>query len=133
MTLRHQSLKILNLTEETEGNACGIGNADITTKKLFDNIDFKKTYTNAITSGVLESVRIPLVSKNDKEAIELATHITNIFDGSKAKLVRIKNTNELEEISVSESIYKEIKNQKLFKISGSMQEMRFDQSGKILD
>jgi len=128
-----KKLVVLNLTKETEGNASGIGNADIITRRLFNNIDFKKTYTNAITSGVLEAVKIPLVSKNDKEAIELATYITNVFDASKAKLVRIKNTLQLEEILISESIYKEIKNQKFFTVLGSFQEMRFDQNHNFLE
>jgi len=128
-----KKLVVLNLTKETEENATGIGYADITTKKLFDSIDFQKTYTNAITSGVLESVKIPLVSKNDKEAIELATYITNTFDVSKAKLVRIQNTNKLEEILVSESIYQEIINQESFTVLGALQEMIFDQSGKLLN
>ena len=82
---------------------------------------------------MLESVKIPLVSKNDKEAIELAAYITNTFDVSKAKLVRIKNTNKLEEILVSESIYQEIMNQEFFTVLGSFQEMIFDQSGNLLN
>jgi len=127
-----KKIVILDLTKETEGNACGVGNADIITRKLFNNIDFNKTYTNAITSGVLESVRIPLVSKSDQEAIELATYITNIFDASKAKIMRIQNTNKLEEILVSESIYQEIKNQDHFSKVGSLKEMIFDNNGNIV-
>ena len=128
-----KKIVVLNLTKETEGNACGIGYADITTKKLFDNIDFKKTYTNAITSGVLEAIKIPLISTNEREAIKLAVGITNNLDPSKAKIVRIKNTLKLEKIIVSESICKEIRSQKYFTLSDLLQEMEFDQNGNLLN
>jgi len=128
-----KKILLLDLTQETEGNACGVGNGDIITKKLFDKIDFNKTYTNAITSGVLESVQIPLVAKNDQEAIELATYITNVFDATKAKIVRIQNTNKLEEIIVSESLYHTITCQEEdFDVVGSLHDISFDQKGNLM-
>src|SRR5574341_847606 len=40
----------LDLTEESYGNAVGIGNADFTTRRLVDKIDMKPTLINAITA-----------------------------------------------------------------------------------
>ena len=62
----------LSLTKETNGNACGVGLADITTQRLFDQIDFAKTYPNSITSTLLHPSKIPIVMKNDYDAMRLA-------------------------------------------------------------
>ena len=40
----------LDLTEESYGNATGIGNADFTTRRLVDKIDMKMTLINCITA-----------------------------------------------------------------------------------
>ena len=49
--LKVQRIVVLNLTAATKGNACGIGMADLTTKKVVDAMDRDYTYINAITSA----------------------------------------------------------------------------------
>ena len=50
---------VLGLTDRTHGNACGLGMADVTTQRCLDQVEFGSFCTNALTSGVLESARIP--------------------------------------------------------------------------
>ena len=45
----YRTLIVLDLTPESEGNAVGIGMADLTTQRVIDEIDSKPSYTNAIT------------------------------------------------------------------------------------
>ncbi|MDW7674485.1 MAG: lactate racemase domain-containing protein, partial [Bacillota bacterium] len=65
-------LVALDLTEESHGNALGVGMADVVSKKLTDKIDIQKTYTNVITSGFLTRGAIPITMPTDREAIEVA-------------------------------------------------------------
>ena len=65
-------LVVLNLTPESGGNAVAIGLADFTTRKLFKQIDFKKTYINALTANAPHVAKIPIILDNDREAIEVA-------------------------------------------------------------
>jgi Lactate racemase N-terminal domain len=102
-------LVILNLTEETHGNANGLGIADFTTRKLFDQLSFENTYPNALTSTVLPSVKIPMVLKTDLLAIKAAIKTCNMLDKQNVRLIRIKNTNEIERIEVSESMLDEVR------------------------
>lgn len=124
---------ILGLSKRTHGNANGMGYADITTKGLFDSIDFASTYTNAITARYLFGVKIPLTANSDKEAISLALNITK-KRASDVRLVRIKNTLKLSEIIVSETIYTEIKDKEFFKIDrrNVFRKMRFNKNGKLI-
>lgn len=98
---------VLGLTEKTHGNANGIGLADITTKKVFDSIDWDKGYANALTSTVVDVVKMPMFLNTEKLAVQAAIKTCNSFDMEKVRLVRIKNTLELKEIWISESLLPE--------------------------
>jgi len=133
--LRVKYVVPLRLTEKTEGNACGIGYADITVKKLIETIDFISTYTNTFTggSGDLSAVKLPVIMNTDEEAIALAIKLSYCRESQQKKIVRIKNTNQLEEIIISEGIYEDIKdNHQDFKIVSLMQPMIFDKEGNII-
>ena len=125
---------VLRLTEKTKGNACGIGYADITVKKLIDQIDFFTTYINTFTggSGDLFAVKMPVVMKTDKEAIALAIKLSHCRVPNAVRLVRIKNTNKLDDMLVSESIYHEIIQNDNVEIADSFEPMRFDNGGNLL-
>ena len=99
---------VLDLTTETKGNAYGIGLADFTTKALVEKIDYKATYTNAITSTFTERVKIPIIAENEEEAFEMAVKACGIKDLGTLRVIRIKNTLQLEEIWVSTAIYNEL-------------------------
>ena len=128
-----EQVVVLGLSKKTHGNANGMGYVDIITKELLDSIDFTSTYTNAITAGELFAVKVPLTANSDKEAIGLALNIIK-KRASDVRLVRIKNTSKLDEIIVSESIYKEIKNKEFFKINrrNVFRKMRFKKNGKLI-
>jgi len=124
----------LRLTKKTEGNACGIGYADLTVRKLIEEIDFMPTYINTFTGGGgdLFAIKLPVIIPTDKEAITLAIKFACCKEFQQAKIVRIRNTNQLEEIIISESIYEEIKDNQDFEIVSTLQPMTFDQAGNLL-
>lgn len=51
-----------------------MGNADVTTRRLFDKIDMEQTYPNSLTSRDINGFRIPIVMENDNLAIRFALH-----------------------------------------------------------
>lgn len=104
---RVQKIAVLDLTEETHGNANGIGAADVTTQAVLDKIDFVQTYTNAITSTVLSVAKLPIVMPTKRAAVALCLKTLNGVRPEEARIVRIKNTLELEEIWISDPLLKE--------------------------
>lgn len=64
-----QRVVVLDLTDASEGNASGVGLCDVTTRRLYDKIDFRGMYRNVITSRGSASARIPMVMESDHEAI----------------------------------------------------------------
>lgn len=104
---RIQKIVVLDLTQETHGNANGIGGADVTTQKVVEQMDFTQTYTNALTSTVLSVVKLPLVMPTAESAIAVGLGTCNGVSPPEARVVRIKNTLELHRLWISEALLKE--------------------------
>ena len=98
---------VLGLTEKTHGNANGIGMADMTTKAVMNEIKWEKGYANALTSTVTDVVKLPMFLDTQELAVKAAIKTCNAFDLNKVRIVRIKNTLEIGEIWISESMMEE--------------------------
>lgn len=127
-----KKIVLLGLTEETHGNACGLGAADITTIKLVNSIDFTYTFNNSITSTELAGAKIPLFVNTDKEAVAVAVRCCNLVEPPDVKIVRINNTLELNEIEVSLPVLEELRGRPDIEILSEPYAMRFDQEGNLL-
>ena len=98
---------VLRLSEKSHGNACGIGLADLTTREVYDNIDFESTYANSFACGGsfgYWTEYVPIVMSDEREAIAGAIKMLNITEPEKCKIVKIKSTLRLSEIQVSEPL-----------------------------
>jgi hypothetical protein len=69
---RASRLVVLDLRDDSEGNAIGVGVADVITERLRAKIDWAATYANAMASKSLPGARLPMVARHDAEALELA-------------------------------------------------------------
>jgi hypothetical protein len=67
-------IALLDLTEETHGNACGVGLANVTTARVAEKIDWVATYTNVVTSGIFSMYRgsLPITMAADRQALQVA-------------------------------------------------------------
>lgn len=98
---------VLRLSEKSHGNACGIGLADLTTKEVYDNIDFESTYANSFAcdgSFGYWTEYIPIVMTDEKEAIAGAIKMLRITEPEKCRIVKIKNTLNLLEMEISDNL-----------------------------
>lgn len=115
---RIKRIIVSDLAKGSNGNAIGMGLSDFITKKLFKKIDFNSTYENVLTTTFIERAKIPIISENEKTACMQAIRTLGNINNEKLKIIRIKNTLNLDEVYVSKSIYDEIKNNlKIKKIS----------------
>ncbi|PLT30627.1 lactate racemase domain-containing protein [Peribacillus deserti] len=114
---------VLGLTEKTHGNANGIGMADMTTKAVMDEIEWEKGYANALTSTVTSVIKLPMVLDTAELAIKAAIKTCNAFDLKQAKVVRIKNTLEVGEIWISESLLSQAKEAENIEILSEVSEL----------
>lgn len=122
---------ILDLTEESHGNANGIGIVDFTTKRLFDKFRMDQSYPNSLTSTVAVSVKIPMVLGSDKQLFQAAIKTCNIIDKTQVRLVRFKNTIELGELEVSENLIPEVESCPYMEVISEPYELKFDKNGNL--
>ncbi|MGJ9460367.1 lactate racemase domain-containing protein [Oceanobacillus sp. CF4.6] len=122
---------VLDVTPESEGNANGVGTADFTTERLVNKMDKHGTYANGLTSTVVGPTHISTTLPTDKMAIQAAVKTCNILDFTKVKLVRIKNTLDIGEIEVSESLLEHVEKHPNLEQSSELYEFDFNEQGNL--
>ena len=122
---------VCDLTEGSEGNAVGVGIADIITQRLLDQIDMDALNINTITGVCPEMGKIPLTLKNDRKAIEIAIKSVGLIPRDQLKIMRIKNTSLLSEVDVSEGYEEELFSRRDLNIINPKRPMAFNPSGNL--
>jgi Lactate racemase N-terminal domain len=121
----------LDITDASHGNGNGLGILDFTTQRAYEKFSFEQSYPNSLTSTVPTSVKIPMVLKNDRQAIQACIKTCNILEWSKVRLARIKNTNTIGEIEVSESLLDEVEEHPHLETLGDPYDLIFDADGNL--
>ncbi|MCL8209293.1 MAG: DUF362 domain-containing protein [Actinomycetia bacterium] len=122
---------VLGLTEETHGNATGIGLADIITRRCYEQIDWPVTYTNVVTAGSFEAAKIPMVLDTDQAALAVALKAALPVDPEQARVVRIPDTLHLETLWVSRPVADELRSNPRFTVTGETRTLSFDAAGNL--
>jgi hypothetical protein len=106
---RITAIVALGMSAESRGNAGGLGMADVTTRRLVEQINFYSFYLNGITSGTfgLRRSHIPFVMQDDYTAVALALHATAASHPTAPRLARIRNTLDVETLLIAESLVAE--------------------------
>jgi hypothetical protein len=129
--VRVKRLFVRDLTDQSKGNAIGIGLADITTKRLVDKIDYAATYKNSITGISLEKAAVPMHFETDRDAIEVALSCLGSVSPQKSRIVRIKNTLCLETVAVSEGYANRFDQRPDLEILAGPDKMEFDRQNNL--
>ncbi len=97
---------LLDLTEVTEGNAIGIGAADIIPASLARKIDFRTTYLNCFTAGPsgLRRSRLPMVLPDEESCIKAALTMCGKDLDEPKRVVRIRSTLNIFECWISPAV-----------------------------
>lgn len=96
-----------NLTPESDGNAVGVGFADVIRDSLYRAIDFEKMYINTRTSLNPSAGRLPMYLSTDREALDLVLGHLGSPAPEEQRIVWVRNTLNLERIAVSERLARE--------------------------
>ena len=128
-----KKLFIRGLTEQSHHNACGLGLADITTRRCLNSVDWASTWVNLSTNTMIDGGKIPVYQNNDFEALRLAIRTCTKTDFSKARVARIRDTLTLTEIEISESLIDDVKDRDDVEILTEPYELKFDEDGYLED
>lgn len=128
---RIKRIVALDLAIESKGNAYGIGLADFTTKRLVKTINFDEMYLNALTSTFINRSMIPMTLADDLAAIRAAIESLGLRDKEKIRMVRIKNTLNLDKMIISEPLAIEAKSNRFLRLASKPVSMDFDSNNNL--
>ncbi len=124
-------LFVRDLTENSNGNATGLGLADLTTQRLVDKINYQATYMNCITGISIEKAAVPMHFPTDQEAMRIALGSIGLTPSEKSRIVRIKNTLHVDEVEASEAYLEEMKKRSDLEVLEGPRPMSFDGQGNL--
>ena len=128
-----RGLAVLNLTEETHGNANGMGAADFLTRRLHDRIDFEATYLNGLADpAAVKDISVPPVMPHDRGAMAMALRKGNALD-EPPLLVRIRDTLSLDRLLVSPAVLERIAGDSAYTVVEEPRRIAFDREGNLAD
>lgn len=106
-TVRCKRIFVRGLTEETHGNATGIGLSEFTNQRTADAIDRKITAINCVTGLHPTAAMIPIAYETDREVVEQALHTCGLVEPRMQRSFRFR-IRCTAEVLVSEAYLPEI-------------------------
>jgi hypothetical protein len=128
-----QRIVVRDLTGPTQGNAVGIGMADVVLRRAVDKVDRQKTYMNCITAKTPEGARVPLTVDCDREALSIALACCLRVTPESARIVRVRDTKHLELLYVSAPALPDVLATGNCEIVEPPRPIAFDAAGMFLD
>ena len=122
---------VRDITEESNGNATGIGLADFTTTRLVEKVDRYATYMNGITGLGPQKSKIPFYYDTDREAIDVALSTIGLTPPEEAKVARVESTLKLATLDISEAFIEDAKLRSDLEIVGEAKPFEFNASGNL--
>ena len=130
---RIQRYIVHGLTDDTEGNATGIGMFDFALRRAVERMDQIPTAMNMITAKSPQGARIPITVETDRQALQLAiASALKVPDGG-AKIMRIASTKSLETFYASETLRDELAAFGNVTLDGEFGPIGFDPDGMFGD
>ena len=126
-------LFVRGLTELSHHNACGLGLADITTRRCLNDVDWESTWVNLTTNLMIGGGKIPFYQDNDYDALRVALRTCPRIDYGQARVVRIHDTLSLHEFEVSEALAEDLRDVEGVEVLGEPYDLRFDDEGFLAD
>ncbi len=130
-SVRCKRIFVRGLTEETHGNATGIGLSEFTNQRTADAIDRKITAINCITGLHPTAAMIPIAFDTDREVISNALHTCGLVEPPQSKVIQIPDTLHLAEVLVSEAYLPDFAGRADLEQLSEPTDMAFDARGDL--
>ena len=128
-----RTIFLRGLTEETHGNATGIGMAEFALTRAVDAMDVAITRRNCITGGSPTGAMIPLHYQTDKEVLEATLPEMGLTAVPDTKVMWIHNTLEVSELECSVAYLNEARQSNEIEILSEPRPLPLDNNGNLPD
>jgi hypothetical protein len=129
---RISMIYVRDLTRPSAGNAVGVGFADVIHERLYQKIDFHKTYLNTRTALNPAASRLPIHLPSDREALDLTLGHLGSPPPAQQRIVWIRNTLTLDRIAISAALAREAAGLPRWRLSEEAHPTDFDAAGNLV-
>lgn len=119
------------LSEDSYGNAVGIGMSDVCHERILDKINWTPTHINSLTASTPAAIRTPIHFASDRECLEKIWPTVGRFDPAELRIAWIPNSLEIDTLAMSESLRGEIESNPALEVLGSARDLPFDGEGDL--
>ena len=123
-------IAVMDLSDESDGNAVGMGLVDFVPERFTKRVDHEVTRLNALTSCSPTAAKTPVVLADDREAIGAAIRTSPVRPEG-PRVVYVRDTLELEHVLVSEACRPLVEGRAGVEIVSGPAPLRFDDSGRL--
>lgn len=123
---------VRDLTEESEGNAVGMGMVDFVPRRFAAKVDNEVTALNAVTARSPENARWPIVAPTDRECLRLALETSPQREGGAALVMHARDTLALDRVFASEACLPLLRGRDDVQVVGPAGPLRFDDDGGLV-
>jgi hypothetical protein len=125
-------LAVLGVSEDSYGNAVGLGNADYTTRKVANGVDLLPMYMNSITAGGTEGARMPAVLPDDRTVIQAMVATCWRSDLENVRFCQIRSSLHLHEILITPALLPELEGRPDVQRLSDPAPLQFSAAGELL-
>ena len=122
---------VRGLSEETGGNASGIGMVEFCTTRTLRKMNLEFTRINCLTSGHVAAAMIPVDFETDREILDEALPTIGLTEPPDAKILWIHNTLDVAEVECSQVFLSEVRERDDLEVISELRELPFDAQGNL--
>ncbi len=124
---------VRDLTDETHGNATGLGMAEFCRTRVVEKTNVKITRINCLTGGHPTAAMVPLDYATDSDILDAAFPTIGLTEPPQSKLMWMHNTLEVAEVECSVAYLPEARERKDLTIIEGPRPMPLDAAGNLPD
>jgi hypothetical protein len=126
-----RNIVVRGLTEETHGNATGIGLVEFCLTRAVEQMDIHITRTNCLTGGHATGAMIPINYSTDREVLDAMLPIIGLTEPPQARLMWIRNTLDVAELECSTAYLAEARQRSDLQILSDPRPLPLDEKGML--
>lgn len=124
---------VRGLTEETHGNAAGIGIAEFCKTRVVRQMDRNSTVINCLTGGHPQGAMLPVYFDTDRELFDAALGNIGLVDPPAANILWIRNTLDVAQVECSHAYLVEARERPDLEILSEPRPLPLDDEGNLPD
>jgi hypothetical protein len=124
---------VRDLSPLSNGNAIGMGLADVITDRFFEKIDFEATWVNSLTASSPPASFTPMHFPNDRICLEKIAPTCGKLDLSEVTIAWIRNSMDIGELAISENLVSRVNDNPEVEIVSEPRELEFDDAGNLVN